>query len=103
MSSAADDLSRSADRYVSFAGIDCDGNAGRLIARIFMHIDDPLKSNAFWDKFRSDVLAAEDIHARKFDGLCLLCARVGIIAELFEQYDDTEGLALLERIENECC
>ncbi|GAA0587181.1 N(2)-fixation sustaining protein CowN [Caenispirillum bisanense] len=91
------------DRYVSFSGIDCEGNTARLLARVFHHIDDPLKSNAFWDKFRAEVAAAEDIHARKFDGLCLVCARVGIIAELFEQYDDTEGLALLEQIENECC
>ena len=29
------------DRYVSFKGIDCDGNARRLIACLRRHIDDP--------------------------------------------------------------
>lgn len=92
-----------ADRYVSFAGIDCEGNTAKLLARVFHHIDDPAKTNAFWEKFRAEVQAAEDIHERKFDGLCLICARVGILYELFEEYDDEEGTALLEKIENECC
>lgn len=91
------------DRYVSFSGIDCEGNTAKLLARVFRHIDDPAKTNAFWEKFRAEVQAADDIHERKFDGLCLVCARVGILSELFEQYDDEEGIALLERIENECC
>lgn len=91
------------DRYVTFKGIDCDGNAQRLIERIFAIIDQPGNTNAFWEKFRAEVLAAENIHERKFDGLCLLCARVGIIYELFEDHDDEEGHALLDQLENECC
>lgn len=90
-------------RYVTFKDIDCEGNAERLIARIFHHIDEPSKTNAFWEKFRAEVQASKDIHERKFDGLCLLCARVGIIAELFEEHDDEQGLALLGQIEDECC
>lgn len=90
-------------RYLTFKGIDCEGNAERLIERIFMHIDDPNKTNAFWEKFRAEVMASKNLHERKFDGLCLLCARVGIIAELFEEYDDEDGLAMLSQLEDECC
>lgn len=91
------------DRYVSFKGIDCEGNNEKLLAMVFRHIDDPAKNNAFWDKFRAEVAAADNIYERKFDGLCIVCARVAIISELFEEYEDEEGLAMLEKIEHECC
>jgi len=35
------------DRYVTFKGIDCHGNARRLVAMLRRHIDDPAKTNLF--------------------------------------------------------
>lgn len=91
------------DRYVSFKGIDCDGNAVELIAAIRRHIDDPARTNAFWDRFKERLAQADSVHARTADGLCLLCSHVYYIEELFEEYEDVEGLALLRKLEDECC
>lgn len=91
------------DRYVSFKGINCDDNAGRLIAAIRRHIDDPAKTNPFWERFKERLAAADAVRARTADGLCLLCAHVCYIDELFEEHDDAAGLALLRKLEDECC
>lgn len=91
------------DRYVSFKGIDCDGNSRRIIDRLYMHIDDPAKTNAFWERFRAKLAVAEDPLKRQADGLCLLCANIYYIADLFEEHDDEDGLAMLRQLEDECC
>ncbi len=43
---------RQMDRYKTCEGIDCEGNARRLIKMLRRHIDDPEKNNAFWEKFK---------------------------------------------------
>jgi N(2)-fixation sustaining protein CowN len=91
------------DRYVSFKGIDCDGNARQIIARLNGHIDDPAKTNAFWERFREKLAVADDPLARQADGLCLLCSNIYYIADLFEEHGDEAGLAMLRRLEDECC
>ncbi len=91
------------DRYVSFKGIDCDGNARQIIARLYGHIDDPAKTNAFWERFREKLAVADDPLARQADGLCLLCSSIYYIADLFEEHEDEEGLAMLRRLDDECC
>jgi len=91
------------DRYVSFKGIDCEGNSRRIIDWLYMHIDDPAKTNAFWERFRAKLAVAEDPLKRQADGLCLLCSNIYYIADLFEEHDDEEGLAMLRRLEDECC
>lgn len=97
-------MNQTADRYVSFIGIDCTGNSRRLAERILMHITDPEKSNAFWDRFKQRLAGADaEAERRVADEMCLLCSHVSYIEELFEQYDDAEGLALLEKLEMECC
>lgn len=97
-------MNQIADRYVSFIGIDCNGNARRLAERILLHITEPEKSNAFWDRFKQRLAGAEaDASSRVADEMCLLCSHVSYIEELFEQYDDSEGLDLLQKLEMECC
>lgn len=91
------------DRYVSFKGIDCDDNAARVIAAIRRHIDNPANTNAFWEHFKVKLAQADAVRARTADGLCLLCSYVYMIDELFEEHDDQEGLALLRKLEDECC
>jgi len=88
------------DRYVTFDGLDCDGNARRLVAAILRHIDDPAKSNALWEQFRAKL---EGRSSQLADELFLVHSYVYYIRELFEEYADDEGLALLDQVEEECC
>jgi hypothetical protein len=91
------------DRYVSFQDIDCDGNSRQVLERLRLHIDDPAKTNAFWERFKEKLAVTDDPVKRQADGLCLLCANVYYIADLFEEYEDEVGQALLRRLEDECC
>lgn len=90
-------------RYLSFKDIDCEGGSQELIDRILMHINDPAKTNAFWETFKVRLSQADAVRARTVDGLCLLCASVSYLDELFEDHEDEVGLALLRRLEDECC
>ncbi len=94
---------KATDRYVTFKGIDCEGNANLVIDRVLMHINDPDKTNAFWERFKGLLSEAKNVGARKADELCLLCGHVYYISDLFEEYDDEEGLELLHKLEVECC
>lgn len=92
------------DRYVSFRNIDCVGNAKELMHLLRQHIDDPEKSNPFWDKFREKlerVDAEEDPY--EHDELFLIHTYVNNLYEIFEEQDDQAALELLARIERECC
>ena len=46
------------DRYVSFVGIEGDKNSQELIVMLRRHIDDPHKTNRFWDLFREKLARA---------------------------------------------
>ena len=91
------------DRYVSFAGIDCDGLSHRLVAAILRHIDKPENSNKLWDAFKAKVADADKGIPGKPDSLYLVCSSVYMIEELFERCGDEEGLALLRHVEETCC
>ena len=90
-----------ADRYKSFAGIDCDGDSRRLIGLIRRHIDDPDKTDDFWEAFKGKL--AEVGGEAKPDGLRLVCSYVSYIEDLFERYADRDGIALLQQLEERCC
>ncbi|MGL4752553.1 MAG: N(2)-fixation sustaining protein CowN [Aeromonadaceae bacterium] len=88
------------DRYVSFEGIDCDGNARQLMAMIYHHIEQPERNNAFWDYFRQKASGGS---GPKPDDLFMIHCHLNQIRELFEQWQDQEALTLLDRVEIECC
>ncbi len=88
------------DRYISFDGIDCDGNARILMSYIRRHIDTPEKTNKFWEYFKQK---AEGGSGPKPDDLFLIHSNLNQIRELFELYEDEESLALLDLVEIECC
>lgn len=94
------------DRYVSFVGIEGDKNSQELIRMLRRHIDDPHKTNPFWELFK-DKLArvgqATGSGGRCLDELFLIHSYINNLTELFEQYDDQVALQLLERIEVESC
>lgn len=95
-----DDDASVPDRYVSFIGLDCDAKAERLMEFIRRHIDDPARSNAFWEYFKKKAAGGS---GPRPDALFLIHCNLNQIRELFEERDDEEALVLLDRIEQECC
>ncbi|MBV5339075.1 MAG: N(2)-fixation sustaining protein CowN [Deltaproteobacteria bacterium] len=94
------------DRYVSFVGIEGDKNSRELMRMLRGHIDDPRKTNRFWELFTEKldrVGLADDNGGRCLDELFLIHSYINNIRELFEEYDDQPALALLEQIETESC
>ncbi len=94
------------DRYLSFKNIDCEGNSKKLIQLLRRHIDDPEKSNAFWEQFKTKLALVgkpEKNGGRCLDELFLIHTYINNFYEIFETYEDNEALELLERIERECC
>jgi len=94
------------DRYVSFVGIEGDKNARELVVMLRRHIDDPDRSNLFWQKFKEKLAKVgqpDGNGGRCLDELFLIHSYINNIRELFEEYEDHEALALLEKIEAESC
>jgi hypothetical protein len=94
------------DRYVSFVGIEGDKNSRDLMVMLRRHIDDPHKTNRFWELFKDKlerVGKPDQNGGRCLDELYLIHAYINNIREMFEEYDDVPALALLEQIEMENC
>lgn len=94
------------DRYVTYSNIDCEGNAKKLIGMLRCHIDDPDKTNAFWEKFKvmlNQIDNPPDDNSRRIDEIFMIHTYINNLYEVFEEYDDTDALALLDQIERECC
>jgi hypothetical protein len=94
------------DRYVSFAGIEGDKNSRELMKMLRRHIDDPAKTNRYWELFKDKldrVGKPVEQGGRCMDELYLIHAYINNIRELFERYNDQQALTLLDRIEAESC
>jgi hypothetical protein len=94
------------DRYVSFVGIEGEKNSRELIVMLRRYIDDPAKSNRFWDLFKAKLEAAGQPDPDKvfcYDELFLIHAYINNIREFFELHEDNYALALLDQIEAESC
>lgn len=94
------------DRYVSFIGIEGDKNSRKLAEMLLRHINDPEKSNGFWELFKEKLQRVgqpEQNGGRCLDELFLIHSYINNIRELFEQHEDVTALALLEQIETESC
>jgi predicted SAM-dependent methyltransferase len=88
------------DRYVSFQGIDCVGNARRIMEFIDRNLAVPGRSNAFWEYFAKKRFGGSGPQP---DNLLLIHSNINQVRELFETWNDEEALALLEQLEEECC
>ncbi|WP_051356759.1 N(2)-fixation sustaining protein CowN [Azorhizobium doebereinerae] len=90
------------DRYVTFNGIDFEGNMARVLGHLTRYIDDPATGNAFWDRFKARLGAAEGGGNAFQDKLLLLHSHVYYMVDLFEAQDDAQALADLKKLEEEC-
>lgn len=90
-----------ADRYLTFRGIDFEGNMARVLAHLWRYVDDPANDNAFWQRFRARLSAAETGGAMQ-DKLLLMHSHVYYMVDLFETHDDEAALADLKKLEEEC-
>lgn len=90
------------DRYVSFSGIDFDGNMKVVLDHLFRYIDDPAKTNPFWERFKERLAKAKDDAIPMQDQLLLLHSHVYYMVELFEDNDDEAALRDLKKLEEEC-
>ncbi len=88
------------DRYASCIGLDCNGQARRLVALLRPYMDDPARSNAFWQLFAKKLAPT---NGPKHDELFLIHAHINILRDQLEQLDDVQALLLLDQIEQECC
>lgn len=91
---------KATDRYVTFEGIDCDGNARRLMEHIERHLEIPERNNAFWEYFMNKRNGGS---GPKPDDLFLIHSNINQLRELFDTSGDAEAMALLVQVEEECC
>lgn len=91
---------KAADRYISFDGIDCSGNARRVMTMIECNMAESGKSSPFWEYFMAKRKPGSGPAP---DDLFLVHCHLNQIRELFEERGDEEALALLALLEEECC
>ena len=94
------DSGKMPDRYVSFNGIDCKGNARRVMELIEKHLAESGQSEPFWEYFMGK---RTPLSAPPPDDLFLVHSHINQIRELFEELANQEALALLFLLEEECC
>jgi hypothetical protein len=88
------------DRYVSFDGINCDGNASRLVEIIQQHLREMSPSEP-WPQYFNLKLSSRKALGQ--DELFFVGSQISQIREFLEQVHDSEALNLLDRLEEECC
>ena len=87
-------------RSVSFDGIDCDGNARRLMEFILRNVAAQGGDNPFWNYFLAKRTPKSGPAP---DDLFLVHAHINQIRDFFEACGDAEAMALLVQVEEECC
>ncbi|MDP1633153.1 MAG: N(2)-fixation sustaining protein CowN [Gallionellaceae bacterium] len=92
--------SKEYDRYVSFSGIDCDGNARRVMEFIERNLAASAQGNPFWEYFMGK---RKPPSGPAPDDLFLVHCNINQIREFFEECADAEAIELLLRLEEECC
>lgn len=88
------------DRYTTFDGIDCAGNARRVMALIERNLPGAGPERSFWEYFMAK---RQPRSGPVPDDLFLVHSYINQIRELFESCADGEALRLLMQVEEECC
>lgn len=88
------------DRYVSFHGIDCDGNARMLLDFLRSHLHGS-GSQSQWATYF--FMKLEQRAALGQDDLFFVGSQINDLRTFFEDVGDRVALDLLEKVEEECC
>lgn len=80
--------------------IDCDRCIRTLYARIQHYLQQDPGDCPIYTYFREKIGSRDGSES---DARLLLHAQVNVVYELFARHDDREALALLERVEDDCC
>jgi hypothetical protein len=88
------------DRYTSFDGIDCDGNARRVMAYIEQNTAASEQEYPFWAYFMAK---RQPRSGPAPDDLFLVHSHINQIREFFEERGDAAALELLTQLEEDCC
>ncbi|MFT5716638.1 MAG: hypothetical protein ACI9T7_000816 [Oleiphilaceae bacterium] len=88
------------DRYKSFSGINCDLKADRLIAMLDQNISNIQGDKQWHTYFRQKRLQQQKLQQ---DNLNFIGNQTNTLYEYFTLCDDQPALALLYKIEQECC
>ena len=88
------------NRYISFEGTDCEDKSCQIINYIKQYTENPAHPSP-WSKYFRDKL--ESSLALGQDELFLVCSQMNNVRSLFEEYEDTEALNLIEQVEEDCC
>ncbi|MDO8989491.1 MAG: N(2)-fixation sustaining protein CowN [Sideroxyarcus sp.] len=91
---------KESDRYITFNGIDCNGNASRVMSMIERNLPEAGTSKPFWEYFMAK---RKPRSGPAPDDLFLVHCHLNQIREFFEERADAEALELLSQLEEECC
>ena len=91
---------KNVNRYISFEGTDCEEKSSKIISHIKHYAENPPHPCPWSDYFRDKL---ESSLALGQDELFIVCSQMNNVRSLFEEYEDTEALNLLEQVEEDCC
>ncbi len=89
-----------ADRYVTFCGIDCSLNSDRLIAMLEKNISAG-NGDTRWHRYFAQ--KREQQAKLQHDNLNFIGHQTNTLYEYFELCNDQAAIALLYKIEQQCC
>lgn len=90
------------DRYVTFSNINCYERARRVMTAA-KRVIQAAPPNPFWQRFLDKTPASFESGEEDEALLYHICANLFYLEELFEAAQDSEGLALLDTAEPDCC
>ncbi|WP_153109078.1 N(2)-fixation sustaining protein CowN [Propionivibrio limicola] len=88
------------DRYKTFDGIDCDGNARKVMELIEKNMQLVEHDLPFWTYFMKK---RQPRSGPKPDDLFLIHCHINQVRDLFDKTGDKEAQGLLVQLEEECC
>jgi hypothetical protein len=88
------------NRYISFEGTDCEEKSCQVISYVRQYIEKPPHPSPWSEYFREKLDSSSGLGQ---DELFVVCSQMNNVRSLFEEYEDTEALNLLEQIEEDCC
>ncbi|MGD1952936.1 MAG: N(2)-fixation sustaining protein CowN [Leptolyngbyaceae cyanobacterium] len=91
---------KNVNRYISFEGTDCEEKSRQIISCVKQYTEKPPRPSLWSEYFRDKLGSSLELGQ---DELFIVCSQMNNVRSLFEEYEDTEALNLLEQVEEDCC